>query len=278
MDTRFTIRELVEFAEGVSRVVVEAPRVAARARAGQFVIVRIDEQGERVPLTISDHDPVAGTISLVVQTVGATTSRLARLGAGDHLADVLGPLGTPTEVERFGTCVVIGGGVGAAIALPVARALREAGNTVHAVVGARTAELVLLSSEMGAASDSLTITTDDGSAGIHGSVTDALARLVDEHEVDHIFCVGPIPMMEAVARHTEPLGIKTIASLNPIMVDGTGMCGGCRVRVGGETKFACVDGPEFDAHQVDFALLRARNAAYRDFEQCHMAAWEPADA
>ena len=149
---------------------------------------------------------------------------------------------------------------------------------MHAVVGARTAQLVLLSSELAATSDSLTITTDDGSAGIHGFVTDALAHLIDEHEVDYVFCVGPIPMMEAVARCTEPHGIRTVASLNPIMVDGTGMCGGCRVRVGGEVKFACVDGPEFDAHQVDFALLRARNAAYRDFEQCHMAAWEPADA
>jgi ferredoxin--NADP+ reductase len=242
------------------------------------VIVRVNDRGERIPLTISDHDPVEGTINLVVQAVGATTSRFATLRAGDHLADVLGPLGAPTEVEDFGTCVVIGGGVGAAIALPVARALREGGNTVHAVIGGRTSDLVILADEMGASSDSLTITTDDGSAGLHGFVTDALAALIDEHDVAYVFCVGPIPMMEAVARLTEPLGIHTVASLNPIMVDGTGMCGGCRVKVSGETKFACVDGPEFDAHGVDFALLRARNAAYRDFEECNMAELEASDA
>ncbi len=250
--------------------------MAHGARPGQFVIVRVAEGGERIPLTISSHDSEAGTITLVVQMLGATTRAFDTLVEGDCLADVLGPLGVPTDIELFGSCVVVAGGVGTAIALPVARALRDAGNTVHAIVGSRTESLLLLAAEMAAASDSLTITTDDGTSGRAGFVTDALADLLANTRVDYVFTVGPIPMMAAVADATRGSGVPTVASLNPIMVDGTGMCGGCRVKVGGETKFACVDGPEFDAHLVDFGLLAARNRAYRDFEECQMA--EMADA
>ncbi len=276
MEHRFRIREATSIGPDVVRCVVEAPRVAHGARPGQFVIVRVTDAGERIPLTISDHDPQEGTITLVVQMLGATTQGFADLAVGDHLADVLGPLGKPTEIRRFGTCVVVGGGVGSAIALPVAKALRAAGNTVHAIVGARTASLLLLLAEMAAASDTLTVTTDDGSSGRKGLVTDALLDRMAAGPIDHVFAVGPIPMMAAVAGATRDAGIPTVASLNPIMVDGTGMCGGCRVSVGGETRFACVDGPEFDAHLVDFDLLAARNRAYRAFEECQMA--ELADA
>jgi ferredoxin--NADP+ reductase len=272
---RFAIRGMTTIADGVVRCVVDAPRVATHAAPGQFVIVRVAPGGERIPLTISDHDPTVGTITLVVQVAGATTAGLAALAVGGHLADVLGPLGRPTEIERFGTCVVVAGGVGAAIALPVARALVDAGNDVVAIVGARTAGALVLVDEFEEVGETV-VMTDDGSAGGHGFVTDALAAMLGERQVDHVFTVGPIPMMAAVAELTRPAAIGTVASLNPIMVDGTGMCGGCRVKVGGETRFACVDGPEFDAHAVDFGLLAARNTAYRDFEACRVAGVEGA--
>jgi len=269
MDRRFVIRETATIGPDIVRLVVEAPRVASYARAGQFVIVRANEHGERIPLTICEADP-AGTITLVVQAVGATTVQINAKKAGDHLADVLGPLGTPTEVELFGTCVVVAGGVGTAIVLPVARALSDAGNRVVAIVGARDADHLILLDEMSAASDDVIITTDDGSAGLHGFVTDALATLISTSDVDYVFAAGPIPMMRAVAEATREYGIPTVASLNPLMVDGTGMCGGCRVTVDGESRFACVDGPEFDAHQVDFSALATRNTAYLAFESCRL--------
>ncbi len=271
MEHGFPIRDLTPIADGVVRCVVEAPRVARHALPGQFVIVRVDVGGERIPLTVSDLDEPSGTITLVVQAIGASTQRLAAKRPGETLADVLGPLGAATEIEPYGRVVVVAGGVGAAIALPVARALAGAGNEVVGVVGARTRDALVLIDEMGSVCDQLLVCTDDGSAGRHGLVTDALSDLLDEGGVDHVFTVGPIPMMSAVAELTRSAAIPTVASLNPIMVDGTGMCGGCRVRVGEETKFACVDGPDFDAHLVDFELLATRNRAYRVFEQCRMA-------
>ncbi|MEX1280116.1 MAG: sulfide/dihydroorotate dehydrogenase-like FAD/NAD-binding protein [Acidimicrobiia bacterium] len=278
MDDRFTIRELSTVAEDVVRCVVDAPRVAQHAHPGQFVIVRVTDDDERIPLTVADRDPEAGTITLVVQLVGAATRHLGVLGVGDHLADVLGPLGRPTDIERFGRCVLVAGGVGAAIVLPVARALAEAGNHTHAIVGARTADALVLVDDFRRICDEATVMTDDGTAGGHGFVTGALAEVLDRDGADFVFTVGPIPMMAAVADLTRPGGIPTVASLNPIMVDGTGMCGGCRVRVGDETKFACVDGPEFDAHLVDFDLLATRNLAYRPFEECRLTELEPEHA
>jgi ferredoxin--NADP+ reductase len=264
------IREIATVGPDIQRLVVEAPRVATHARAGQFVIVRANEHGERIPLTICVNDAAAGTITLVVQAVGATTHQINAKTVGEHLADVLGPLGSPTEVEFFGTCVVVAGGVGTAIVLPVARALSEEGNRVIAIVGARDADHLILLDEMNDVSDKVIITTDDGSEGFHGFVTDALATLIAAGGVDFVFAAGPIPMMRAVAETTRGDEVPTVASLNPLMVDGTGMCGGCRVTVDGKSEFACIDGPEFDAHQVDFAALSMRNTAYLDFESCRL--------
>ncbi|MFV1970389.1 MAG: sulfide/dihydroorotate dehydrogenase-like FAD/NAD-binding protein [Acidimicrobiia bacterium] len=270
MDRRFVIRESDTVGPDIVRLVVEAPRVAARARPGQFVIVRANNNGERIPLTICESDSTEGTITLVVQAVGSTTIQVNAKSVGEHIADVLGPLGTATEADHFGTCVVVAGGVGTAIVLPVARALSEAGNHVIAVVGARDDDHLILLDEMRKTCDEVIITTDDGSAGIHGFVTDALATLVADRTVDYVFTAGPIPMMHAVSEATRKAGIQTVASLNPIMVDGTGMCGGCRVTIGNESKFACIDGPEFNAHDVDFAALSTRNTAYLSFEACRL--------
>jgi ferredoxin--NADP+ reductase len=271
MDRRFEIRETEAVGPEIVRLVVEAPRVASHARAGQFVIVRASEHGERIPLTVCETDTAAGTITLVVQAVGATTVQINAKATGDHLVDVLGPLGTPTEVDDFGSCVVVAGGVGTAIVLPVAKALSEAGNRVVAIVGARDVDHLILLDEMAVASDEVIITTDDGSAGHHGFVTDALFTLISTGGADYVFAAGPIPMMRAVAETTREAQIPTVASLNPLMVDGTGMCGGCRVTVDGESQFACIDGPEFDAHLVDFAALSLRNTAYLDFESCRLS-------
>jgi ferredoxin--NADP+ reductase len=270
MDRRFEIRKAETVGPDIVRLVVDAPRVAAHALAGQFVIVRANSRGERIPLTICEANTPNSSITLVVQAVGATTMQINAMAAGDHLSDVLGPLGAPTEVESFGRCVVVAGGVGAAIVLPVAHALSDAGNSVTAIVGARDADHLILVDELDAATDEVFITTDDGSAGLHGFVTDALAALVAEGGIDYVFTAGPIPMMRAVAETTRHMRIPTVASLNPLMVDGTGMCGGCRVTVDGDSKFACIDGPEFDAHQVDFAALTMRNKAYLDFESCRL--------
>lgn len=270
MKDRFLISEVSTVGPGTTEFVVEAPRVAAHAHPGQFVIVRPTATSERIPLTICDFDAEVGSITLVVQSVGRTTIEMQDLGAGDALADVLGPLGVPTEIDRFGTCVVVAGGVGVAIALPVARALTAAGNDVIGILGARTAEHVILREAFEHACHEVVITTEDGSVGIEGFVTDALVRILEDRSIDRVFAVGPIPMMRAVAEMTRDRAVTTIASLNPIMVDGTGMCGGCRVSVGGDTLFACVDGPEFDAHLVDFDSLERRNTAYRDFESCQL--------
>lgn len=270
MDRRFVVHEARTVGPDIVQLVVEAPRVAAHARPGQFVIVRANEHGERIPLTICDADTAEGTITLVVQAVGATTVQINAKKAGDHLQDVLGPLGAPSEIDRYGTCVVVAGGVGTAIVLPVARALHNAGNTNIAIVGARDADHLILVDRMEEVAEEVIVTTDDGSQGIHGFVTDALGDLIDDREVDYVFVAGPIPMMQAVANMTRDRAIHTVASLNPLMVDGTGMCGGCRVTIGGESMFACIDGPEFNAHKVDFAALSMRNTAYLDFESCKL--------
>jgi ferredoxin--NADP+ reductase len=253
------------------RFVIEAPRIARKQKPGQFVILRIGEQGERIPLTIEGSDPAAGTISIVVQAVGKTTHMLYTMRAGDALADVVGPLGKPSEINKFGTVVVVGGGVGTAMAYPTALALKRAGNEVISIVGARSKELVILEREMHAVSDTLIVTTDDGSYGQKGLVTDWLRELIARGtQIDLVLAVGPVVMMRAVAELTRSAGIRTIVSLNPIMIDGTGMCGGCRVLVDGKSKFACVDGPEFEAHQVNFDVLVQRNAMYKEAERRSM--------
>jgi len=264
----FPIVEAGFIAPGIRRFVIQAPRIARKQQPGQFVILRLYEHGERIPLTIESSDPVRGTINIVVQSVGKTTRLLNSLEAGDAILDVVGPLGKPTEIKQFGTVVVIGGGVGAAMAYPGAAALKRAGNTVITIVGARTKELVILERELAAVSDSLTVTTDDGSYGVRGLVIDKLRQLVEQGtRIDLVLAVGPIPMMKAVADLTRAPHIPTVVSLNPIMIDGTGMCGGCRVLLDGKSKFACVDGPEFDAHQVNFDVLIQRNSMYRSAER-----------
>jgi ferredoxin--NADP+ reductase len=261
------ILETRQLAPSVTYFRVDAPKIARKRKAGQFVIIRVADDGERIPLTIADSNPDEGWIAIIVQAVGRTTTLLNQLEVGDVIHDMAGPLGMPSEIDEFGTVVVIGGGVGTAIAYPTAVALAEAGNDVIAIVGGRSREYVILEDELRAVCSAVYPTTDDGSYGRHGFVTDQLAELIDQgRSIDQVIAIGPIPMMRAVAAVTEPHGIRTIVSLNPIMVDGTGMCGGCRVAVGGEVKFACVDGPEFDAHQVDFELLARRNTAYGAFE------------
>lgn len=257
-----------EIAPSIVRMVVEAPLVARKRQAGQFVIIRPSEQSERIPLTIVDADAERGAIMLIIQVVGATTRELAAIPAGGQIADVVGPLGRPTRIERVGAVVSIGGGVGAAVALPIARAMKQAGNTVIGIIGARNRSLVILEGEMRRFCDEVLVYTDDGSYGVKGLVTDALQALIAAgRRIDLVLAVGPVVMMRAVSELTRRYAIRTIVSLNPIMTDATGMCGGCRVEVGGEVRFACVDGPEFDGHQVDFGLLMRRLAAYRDLEK-----------
>lgn len=264
----FPIVEARFLAPEVKLFRIEAPRIARKRKAGQFVIVRVHDHGERVPLTIADSDAEAGTITLVVQGVGKTTKLLNSKEAGDRIRDVVGPLGQPSHIENFGTVVVIGGGLGTAIAYPTAKAFREAGNHVICIIGGRSKPFVILEDEVRAISHELLVTTDDGSYAEKGFVTDKLKGLIEAgRKLDLVLAIGPIPMMRAVGEVTRPHGIKTVVSLNPIMVDGTGMCGGCRVIVGGRPQFACVDGPEFDAHQVDFQILIQRNAMYRDMER-----------
>jgi len=264
----YRILEADRLAPTLVRLVVEAPLVARKRRAGHFVIVRVCEGGERIPLTVVEARPDRGTITLIVQAVGKTTRLLCSKKAGDVLADVVGPLGNPTPLNDFGHVVCVGGGVGTAELLPIATALRERGNTVHAVIGARTKALVILESEIAQCSDSLTVTTDDGSYGRRGLVTDPVKELVERAGgVGAVYAIGPLPMMKAVASLTKPYAVPTFVSVNAIMVDGTGMCGGCRVTVGGQMKFACLDGPEFDGHQVDFDELILRSRAYLDEER-----------
>jgi ferredoxin--NADP+ reductase len=268
----FEILEARFIAPDVKLFRIHAPRIARKRLAGQFVILRVHERGERIPITIADSDPERGDITIVVQGIGKTTKLLNCLGEGDAILDVVGPLGRPSGIERFGTACVIGGGVGAAIAYPTAVALQKAGNRVISILGGRTRAFVVLEQELRAASDALYVTTDDGSYGEKGLVTDKLKALLDGAErIDYVLAIGPIPMMRAVAETTRPSGIKTIVSLNSVMVDGTGMCGGCRVSVDGKSQFACVDGPEFDAHRVDFENLANRNAMYREAERRSLA-------
>jgi ferredoxin--NADP+ reductase len=273
----FNILHAEFLAPGIKRFVIEAPRIARKQRPGQFVIVRIHEEGERIPLTIENSDPQKGTINIVVQSLGKTTNLLNSLNAGDHIMDVVGPLGKPSEIEKFGTVVVMGGGVGTAMAYPTAAALKHAGNKVISIVGARNKELVILEREMREVSDVLMITTDDGSYADKGFVTDKLRQLIQNGvPINLVLAIGPIPMMRAVADMTRSEHIRTLVSLNPIMIDGTGMCGGCRVLVDNKSQFACVDGPEFDAHQVNFAVLVQRNGAYRTQEQQSLAEYRRA--
>ena len=249
-------------APNIKRFTIEASKIAKKRKAGQFVIIRINEFGERIPLTIADSNSEKGTIDIIVQGIGSTTKELNSLEAGDTIADVVGPLGKASHIENFGTAVSIGGGVGTAIAYPTAVALKNAGNHTISIIGGRTKEFVILEDEMKKVCDEVFITTDDGSYGKHGFVTDQLKELITTRKIDFVLAIGPIPMMKAVADVTREKGIPTVVSLNPIMVDGTGMCGGCRATVDNKTVFVCVDGPEFDAHKVDFKTLMTRNQSY----------------
>lgn len=264
----FKIVEKEELAQDVYRICVTAPHIARKRKAGQFVIVIPREGGERIPLTITSSDEAAGTIDLVFQVVGTSTGELCEIDEGGAIAHVAGPLGSPTEINPVGTVVVVGGGVGSAAALPIAQAHSKAGNTLISIIGARTKDLVILEDAFAAISDRLIVCTDDGSYGRSGFVTAALADLISSGDkIGEVVAVGPLPMMRAVTETTRPSAIRTVVSLNPIMVDGTGMCGGCRVSVGGKTYFACVDGPEFDGHLVNFDELAARLNTYRDAEK-----------
>lgn len=261
----------------VTLMEIAAPLVARKAEPGQFIILRVDKDGERIPLTVADYDRERGTITIIFQIVGATTKKLSMLQAGDSLNDFVGPLGVPSHTEGLKKVAVIGGGVGCAIAYPIAKKLHREGCTVHTVVGFRSRDLVILEDEFRACSDVLKVMTDDGSYGEKGLVTNALKALIDAGEqYDEVIAIGPLIMMKFVSALTKEYGIKTVVSMNPIMIDGTGMCGGCRLSVGGKTKFACVDGPDFDGHEVDFDEAMERAGMYRDFERhayeetCHL--------
>ena len=254
------------FSEKVFKLVIEAPLIAKSRKAGHFVIVRVGEKGERMPLTIAEADPVKGTITLVVQEVGLSSTRLCELNEGDYITDVVGPLGQATHIDNFGTVVCAGGGVGVAPMLPIVQALKAAGNRVITVLAGRTKELIILEKEMRESSDEVIIMTDDGSYGRKGLVTEGVEEVIKREKVNKCFAIGPAIMMKFVSKTTEPYGIPTTVSMSPIMIDGTGMCGGCRLSVGGEMKFACVDGPDFDGHKVDWDLAVKRNQMYKDFE------------
>lgn len=273
----FKILKTRPLAENVKLFEISAPLIAKKFKAGQFIILRLEEGGERVPLTIADANPQAGTITLVAQGIGRTTQKMNTLKEGDSIKDIVGPLGKASHIEKVGTVVVIGGGVGTAIAYPTAKAFKNAGNKVITIIGGRNKDLVILEDEVQKISDEVLITTDDGSYGQKGLVTDALKKIIDREWVSEVLAIGPVPMMKAISELTRPFNIKTVVSLNPIMVDGTGMCGGCRVSVGGKTLFACVDGPEFDAHQVDFKILTARNKAYHTQERSEKRGSSPSE-
>lgn len=261
----------------VIKMEIEAPYVAKKAQPGQFIILRTDEDGERIPLTVADYDREKGTVTIIFQIVGATTEKLGHMNEGDCLADFVGPLGKATHTEGLKKVAVVGGGVGCAIAFPVAKKLHEQGCEVHAIVGFRTKDLVILEKEFRDASSKFVLMSDDGSVGEKGLVTDALKKLLDSGEkYDEVITIGPLIMMKFVCKLTKEYGVKTIASMNPIMIDGTGMCGGCRLSVGGKTVFACVDGPEFDGHEIDFDEAIERSSMYKPFERhkyeetCHL--------
>jgi ferredoxin/flavodoxin---NADP+ reductase len=268
------IIEKQDLSENVVRMVLAAPDIARKRRAGQFVILKMDEKGERIPLTIVDSDEKAGTLTIIFQVVGKSTAALAAMKAGDVLTDLQGPLGNPTEIENFGHVVCIGGGVGVGVVYPLAAALKKAGNRVTSIIGARNKPLLILEEEMKKVSDRLIVATDDGSYGFHGFVSAVLQNLIDAKEkIDRVYAIGPVPMMRVLCNVTKPRGIPTVVSLNSIMVDATGMCGACRVSVEGKTKFTCVDGPEFDGHQVDFELLANRLRMYQTQEKQSMEAY-----
>jgi ferredoxin--NADP+ reductase len=272
------IVEKVVLSENVVKMILEAPAIARKRRAGQFIVLLMDEKGERIPLTIVDSDAEKGTITIIFQVVGKTTAAMAAMKPGKFFSDVQGPLGNPTDIKKIGQVVCIGGGVGVGVVYPLAAALKQAGNQVISIIGARTKDLLILEEEMKQVSDRLIVATDDGSYGFHGFVSAVLQSLIDAGEkIEEVFAIGPVPMMKVIANLTRPYGIKTVVSLNPIMVDATGMCGACRVSVGGKTRFTCVDGPEFDGHQVDFDLLTSRLRMYCEQEgvayERHRCGW-----
>ncbi len=263
----YKILSRTELSENLYEIKVDAPYAVKNAGAGQFIILRVDDAGERVPLTIADYDREKNILTIVFMAVGYSTKKLARLNPGDQIRDLAGPLGIPTEIKNFGTVVCIAGGYGAAPAYLIAKAFKEAGNRVYTIVGARTAGLIFWQEKMESVSDKYFITTDDGSLGRKGLVTDRLAEIMGQEKIDHVMTIGPIPMMKAVAELTREENIYTVSSMNTIMVDGTGMCGSCRLTVGGKVKFACVDGPDFDAHKVDFDEIINRTSIYKDQER-----------
>jgi ferredoxin--NADP+ reductase len=269
----YPIVEKKVLSPNVKLLKIKAPLVAKKALPGQFIILRINEKGERIPLTIADSDSKKGTVSIIFLEVGKTTKQLGLLNVGDTLENFAGPLGMPSEVKKYGTVVCVGGGVGIAPLYPIVKALKEAGNRVISILGAKTADLLLLEKEIHALSDEFYIATDDGSKGHKGFVSDVLQQVIDKHKVDMVMAIGPIIMMKVVSNLTKKYNIKTLVSLNPIMVDGTGMCGGCRVMIDGKTKFACVDGPEFDGHKVDYdnLMLRNRRFIHAEGEACTLA-------
>ena len=269
----YEILEKKVLSEIVKLMKIKAPLVAKKAQPGQFIILRIDEKGERIPLTIADFDREKGTITIIFLEVGKTTKQLGMLNVGDSLENFVGPLGLPSEVKKYGTVVCVGGGVGIAPLYPIVKALKESGNHVISILGAKTEKLLLLEKEISEFSDEFYIATDDGSKGQKGFVSDVLQQVINKHKVDMVMAIGPIIMMKVVSDLTKKYNIKTLVSLNPIMVDGTGMCGGCRVSVDGKTKFACVDGPEFDGHKVDYEnlMLRNRRFTHEEGEACKLA-------
>ncbi|MEJ2696136.1 MAG: sulfide/dihydroorotate dehydrogenase-like FAD/NAD-binding protein [Candidatus Sulfobium sp.] len=257
---------------------IDAPLISKKAKPGQFVIIRINSEGERIPLSLADIDPGEGTISLIVMAVGKTTHEMSLMEEGEDILDLCGPLGEPTHIERVGRVILVGGGFGVAPLYPISRAFKAAGNEVVAIMGARSADLLIYEEEMRSVSDRVVVTTDDGSRGMRGVVTDALRLEIEKGGAGMVMAVGPAVMMKFVCSTTKPFGIKTVVSLNPIMVDGTGMCGGCRVSVGGETRFACIDGPDFDGHMVDWDLLMARQRTYANEENMSFEEWQRAHA
>lgn len=266
--SEFKILDKRELAPEIKRLKISAPIIARKAQAGQFVILRVDEKGERFPLTLVDWNRVEETITLIFQEIGVSTKKLGKLKVGEQIADISGPLGNPTQIKKYGTAVVIGGGVGTALIYPWVRALKKAGNYIISILGARNINLLLLEKALRKLSDEVYISTDDGSRGIKGFTSDVLKKLLTQgRKLDIVMAGGPVPMMRAVSKVTRPYKIRTIVSLNPIMIDGTGMCGGCRITIGGETKYACIDGPEFNAHEVDFIELMNRLGTYKEEEQ-----------
>ena len=271
----YKILERQDLVPGIHLFKIEAPNVAKKAKPGQFVVIRIDEKGERIPLTVAGWDEKEGSVTIVFMEVGTTTHRLATLGTDDYIVDFVGPLGIPTHIEKVGTIVCVAGGFAVAVIKPIAQAMKEKGNKVISILGARTKDLLFWEDKLRQASDELIITTDDGSYGRKGLVTEPLKELLENgNKIDRVIAIGPTVMMKFCAKTTEPFGVKTIVSLNPIMVDGTGMCGCCRVVVGGVTRFACVDGPDFDGHQVDWDLLFARQRTYLDEEKLSFEQWQ----